>query len=134
MTGNLSMLHVRAAQLAQARGDVPEDGSGIDGVWTDEFPDYDQEQLWFVAMNADDESREYRVTEDYTTSIKPYRAHFWWNRDQVAPAAVTNPHGGEGLAAPESFDRTVEDQLIASIEAVLDDLGFADFEAVILDV
>jgi hypothetical protein len=127
---DLSLLHLRAAQLAEARGDVPEDGSGVDGVWTDELPDADADTEWFVAMNADAEEREYRVTEDRTYPIQAFHAHYWWDTDLVTPAAITSPYQGQMLLTDE-FDRSVEDQIVASVEVVLDDLGYDDFEAVV---
>ena len=128
-----SLVFVRVSELAIARDVVPEDGSGYDGVWTTEFPDADLDEEWFVATNCDDEQAEYRVTEDRTTSIEPYTAHFWWDTDNFAPAAIANPNGGQHHLT-DLFDRDVEDQIIASIELVLDDLGYEDFEAVVADV
>lgn len=128
----LSLLFVRATDLTAARGDVPEDGSGIDGVWTDEFPDVDADEQWFVASNADEVAHEYRVTDDRTTEIEPFHAHFWWDTDLIAPAAIVSPGGGQ-FHVTDEFDRSVEDQIIASIEAVLDELGYEDFEAEVYD-
>lgn len=122
--GGVPALLLRVTQLADARGAVPEDGSGIDGVWTDEIPDVDLDHDWFIAINADDEEREYRVREGREMTIKPYRAHCWWDTGLIAPAAIVSPAGGQQLRAPEEIDRRVEDQLIASIEAVLEELDF----------
>lgn len=127
-----SLLHVRTAQLAGARGDVPEDGSGIDGVWTDEFPDVGTDEMWFVAMNAEDDEQEYRLTEHETMTIKPFRAHFWYDKSHVAPAAIGTPFGGQALVGDE-FERSTEDQIIASIEAVLLELGELDEPAILED-
>ncbi|QCC57326.1 hypothetical protein [Natrinema thermotolerans] len=123
MADQLSALMVRLTELADARGDVPEDGSGIDGVWTDEVPDVDHDREWLVAINADGEQREYRVAGDREMTIDPYHAHAWWDTDQVVPAAIFDPYGGEQLRPPETFDRSVEDQLLLSVEAALEELG-----------
>jgi len=130
---SLSLIFVRASELAIARGKVPDDGSGYDGVWTDEFPDADSDREWFLAVNCDGEQNEYRVMEDRTTSIEPYTAHFWLDTELVAPAAIANPSGGQHHLTDE-FERDVEDQIIASVELVLDELGYEDFEAVVADV
>lgn len=130
---DVSLLHVRACELAHARGDVPEDGSGIDGIWTDEFPDLNTDQKWFVAINADDVEREYRVTENHTMTIDPFRVHFWYDTDHVVPAAIGNPYGGQALVSGDEFPRTTEDQIIASVEAVLVEAGELD-EPVVYEV
>lgn len=128
----LSLLFTRACELAIARGDVPDDGSGVDGVWTDEFPDVDHDTTWFVALNAEDADEEYPVTDRTTVKISAFRAHFWYDRDQAIPAAIGNPYGGEQLHHGGEFDRPVEDQIIASIETVLVELGELD-EPVVAD-
>ncbi|GGK74286.1 hypothetical protein [Haloarcula sebkhae] len=130
---SLSLLFVRVSELAIARGAVPADGSGYDGVWTDEFPDADHDDEWFVATNCDAESTEYRVTDDRATSIEPFTTHVWWDTGSLAPAAICNPNGGQ-FHLTNKFERDVEDQIIASIELLLDELDYDDFEAVVADV
>lgn len=127
MTDQLSKLLVRLTELADAQGDVPEDGSGIDGVWTEEVPDVDRDGHWFVAINADAEQREYRVAGERETTIEAFQPHCWWDPDRVVPAAIVGPYGDEQLRPPEAFDRNVEDQLILSVEAALGELDY-DFE------
>ena len=128
----LATLHVRACELAQARGDVPDDGSGINGIWIDEVPDLDTDEQWFIAINADGEEREYRVTDDRMFEIPPFHAHFWYDTAQVVPAAICSPHEGEALFSGETFPRSTEDQTIASLEAMLQKLDELD-EAVVLE-
>jgi len=56
MPEQVSKLFAQLAELADAEGAVPEDGSGIDGVWTTTVPAEDRDRDWTVAMNADTES------------------------------------------------------------------------------
>lgn len=115
---------LRAVNLAEARGAVPDDGSGIDGVWTAQVPDaLEDDQEWFIAINADDEEREYELPTGRELSIDPFIWHFWYDVEQVVPAAMLGPGGGQQLHS-RSFEGTVEDRLIASLEAALDELGF----------
>jgi len=122
----------RASQLADARGDVPDDGSGLDGVWTDEIPDLDTDTDWVLVMNPTDEEQEHRLTEERTETIRPFRVQAWYGTDLAMPAAIFSPIGGQTLVGDE-HERSTEDRLIASIEAILDELEYDDYEAVVLD-
>ena len=120
----IKLVFMRLVELAEARGDVPEDGSGIDGVWTAEIPDVDGEFDWFIAINAEDEELEYN-NGHRTLEIGAFQGHAWNDPEVIAPAAILHPTGGSQLVGND-FERSVEDQLIASVEAELVELGELD--------
>lgn len=120
MAEQVATLFVRLAQLAAAEGATPEDGSGIDGVWTTTLPARNRDPNWTVAMNCDTET-EHTVTdvprEGDTISIRPGSATIWLG---ATPAGVCTPFDGtlviqETLEGPSS----IEDELLADIEAQL---------------
>lgn len=130
MTGDeLSAAYVRIAELAQARGAVPDDGSGIDGTWRTEVEDPDTGEPWYVAVNADlDAERTVRIPEPHgEIDVDPGHAVVFY-ADVFGPVAVLSPHGGRYVVDgrdPEddlegTFDRTTEDQLIAALEAAIE--------------
>lgn len=126
-TNPFSKLMGRLTELADARGDISDGGSGFDGVWTGEIADIDHDRHWFVALNTDGKLREYRV-DGRTVEIDPYNAHCWWETLVVAPAAIVSLLGSRAHQDVDELDRSVEDQLILSIEAALEELDH-DFEA-----
>lgn len=126
MSEQVSLLFYRLAELADAEGDVPDDGMGIDGVWTTIVPARDRDRDWKVAMNADTETErtiEGFPGEDDETSIEPGQSIVWLGR---WPAGVITPFGGQ-LAAEQLDDgpQSIEDELIDDIEARIDALTAA---------
>ncbi|WP_323190429.1 hypothetical protein [Halostella sp. PRR32] len=128
MPEQVSKLFTRLAELADAEGAVPEDGSGIDGTWTTTIPARDRDRDWSVAMNADVD--EDHVVEDIPsegdeTTVQAGSATVWLGR---WPAGVIHPFGGQ--VAAEQIDngpQSIEDELIADIEARISSLrGDAD--------
>lgn len=118
MPEQVSALFVRLAELADAEGEVPDDGSGVDGVWTTTVPARNRDRDWNIAMNADTEE-EHTVDdfpgEDDETSIRAGSATVFLGR---WPAGVLNPYGGQ--LAVEQLDegpKSIEDELIADVEA-----------------
>lgn len=118
MSKAVSLLFERLAELADAEGVVPDDGSGVDGVWTTTVPARGRERDWNVAMNADTDQE--RTVEDFpddgdTISIRAGAATIWlgsW------PAGVLDPFGGQ--LAVEILDerpQSIEDELIGDVEA-----------------
>ena len=123
MAKQVSMLFSLLAELAAAEGDVPEDGSGIDGVWTTIVPARDRDRDWKVAMNADT-NQEHTVAdfpgEGDETAIRAASATVWLGR---WPAGVLGPFGGQ-LAVEQLDDgpQSIEDELIADVEVKIEDL------------
>lgn len=130
MSEQVSYLFVRLAELAEAEGAVPEDGSGVDGVWTTTVPARERERDWNIALNA--EVDEERTVEDFPaegdeTTVPPIRAVIELGR---WPAGVLGPHGGQVLVEElEDGPQSLEDELIEDVEARIEHLeGGADAE------
>jgi len=126
----VSLLFSRLAELAAAEGDVPEDGSGIDGVWTTIVPARDRDRDWKVAMNADT-NQEHTVVdfpgEGDETAIRAGSATVWLGR---WPAGVLGPFGGQ-LAVEQLDDgpQSIEDELIDDVDARIEALEAGDADA-----
>lgn len=124
MSEQVSELFYQLTQLADAEGAVPEDGSGIDGIWSTTVPARDRDRDWAIAINADvDDERtiEEFPGEDETTVIPPGRAVIHLGR---WPAGVITPTGGQ-LAVEELDDgpQSIEDELIDDVEARIETFG-----------
>jgi hypothetical protein len=123
MAKQVSMLFSLFAELAAAEGNVPEDGSGIDGVWTTTVPARARERDWKVAMNADTNQKhtvEGFPGEGDETAIRAASATVWLGR---WGAGILGPFGGQ--LAVEQLDngpQSIEDELIADVEAKIEDL------------
>ena len=123
MSEQVSYLFVRLAELAEAEGAVPEDGSGVDGVWTTTVPARERERDWNIAMNADVE--EEIAVEDFPgegdeTTVPPIRAVIELGR---WPAGVLGPHGGQVVVEElEDGPQSLEDELIEDVEAQIEHL------------
>lgn len=127
MSEQVSLLFARLAELADAEGDVPDDGSGIDGVWTATVPTRDRERDWNIAMNADT-NQEHTVEgfpgEDDEITIRAGSATVWLGR---WPAGVLGPFGGQ--VAVEQLDdgpQSIEDELIDDVDARIEALEAGD--------
>jgi hypothetical protein len=130
MPEQVSLLFSRLAELADAEGDVPEDGSGIDGVWTTIIPARDRDCDWKVAMNADTNQR--HTVADFPgegdkTAIRAASATVWLGR---WPAGVLDPFGGE-LVVEQLDDgpQSIEDELIDDVDAQIEALEAGDADA-----
>lgn len=125
MPEQLSLAFVRLTELADAEGAVPEDGSGIDGIWTTTVCAPERDRDWNIAMNADTEDE--RVAEDFpseglSATLEPAQAviHLGdW------PVGVLSPYGGEVLVEDEYDPHAVEDELIDDVEQRIETLGGA---------
>ncbi|WP_049979340.1 hypothetical protein [Halolamina rubra] len=124
MPEQVSKLFARLAGLADAEGAVPEDGSGIDGVWITIVPAIDRDRDWTVAMNADTEERhnaEDVPAEGDRTSLQPGTAMVWLGE---WPAGVLNPHGGQIVVEQaDAGPQSLEDELIADVDARIEEVG-----------
>lgn len=127
MPDRVSLLFGRLAELAAAEGEVPEDGSGIDGVWTTTVPARNRERDWNVAMNAD--TGQEHTVEDFPgdsddVSIRAGSATIWLGR---WPAGVLDPFGGQ-LAVEQLDDgpQSIEDELIDDVDARVEALEAGD--------
>ena len=130
MPEQVSLLFTRLAELAAAEGDVPEDGSGIDGVWTTIVPACDRDRDWKVAMNADT-NQEHTVGdfpgEGDETAVRAGSATVWLGR---WPAGVLGPFGGQLVV--EQLDegpQSIEDELIDDVDARIEALEAGDADA-----
>lgn len=128
---NISTVFARLAELADAEGAVPEDGSGIGGVWTTTVTAGDRDRDWNIAMNADTEN-EHEIegfpSEDDTTSVRAGAATIWLGR---MPAGVLNPFGGQFFVeVREDGPTSIEDEVLRDIESALLEAG-ADIERTI---
>ena len=124
----VSLLFSRLAELAAAEGDVPEDGSGIDGVWTTIVPARDRDRDWKVAMNADtDQEHTVEAFPGDDVSIPAGSATVWLGR---WPAGVLGPFGGQ-LAVEQLDDgpQSIEDELIDDVDARIEALEAGDADA-----
>lgn len=127
MTEQVPELLAALAQLAEVEGVVPDDGSGIDGIWTTTVPAPQRERDWRVAMNADLEE-ELTVDgwpgDDDQTSVGPGQAVIHLGR---WPAGVIGPGGGEVLVEEVDADpQSIEDELIADVDAQIEALQDGD--------
>ena len=115
-------LFARLAELAAADGAVPDDGSGIDGVWTTTVPASHHDRDWQVAINCDTETEhtiEDLPREGDTTALRPASATVWLGS---LPAGVCTPRGGAVVVqATIEGPSSIEAELLADIEASLDD-------------
>ena len=117
MPEQVAELFVRLAELAAAAGATPEDGSGIDGVWTTTVPAPDREDDWNVAMNCDTGTE--HTIEDFPAegdmpSLRAGSVTVWLG---TVPAGVCTPFSGT-VVVQETLDgpTSIEDELIADIE------------------
>lgn len=126
----VSAAFVRIAELADARGAVPEDGSGIDGTWTTSVADPDTGDDWYVGVNADvEDDRRIEFPEPHGEVTVPAAHAAVFYGDVFGPVAFLSPRGGRfvvdgrdpELPTEGSFPRSTEDQLIAALEAALDE-------------
>lgn len=118
MPEQVAELFVKFAELAAVAGATPDDGSGIDGVWTTTVPARDREDDWNVAMNADTGTQ--HTVENFPTSgdspsIRPASVTVWLGG---LPAGVCTPFDG-AVVIQETIDgpTSIEDELIADVEA-----------------
>ena len=130
MPDQVSLLFSRLAELANAEGDVPDDGSGIDGVWTTTVPARDRDRDWNVAMNADTD-QEHTVEgfpgEEDDVSIRAGSATVWLGR---LPAGVLNPFGGQlAVEVVDDGPQSIEDELIDDVDARIEALEAGDPDA-----
>jgi DNA-binding PadR family transcriptional regulator len=116
----------RLCELAIADGDVPEDGSGLDSVWTRDLESRRRDKDWKIAMNPNTEAEE-RIegfpVEGSASSIPAGAAviHYGdW------PVGIVRPTHGQ-LAWEESKDdpeaNAIEDDLLRDLEDELIDAG-----------
>ena len=127
MPEQVAALFVRFAELAAAEGAAPEDGSGIDGVWTTTVPARNREADWRVAMNADtgtEHTVENFPSEGDSTSLRAASVSVWLG---TLPAGVCTPYDG-ALVVQETIDgpSSIEDELLADIEAYMADVDDDD--------
>ena len=127
MSEQVSLLFARLAELAAAEGDVPADGSGIDGVWTTTVPARDRDRDWNVAMNADTDQEhtfEGFPGEEDESFIRPLSATIWLGR---TPVGAFGPFGGE-LTFEQTDDgpQSIEDELISDVDARIEALEAGD--------
>lgn len=116
------------ARLAGAEGVVPDDGSGVDGIWTTTVPARERDDRdWRIAMNAD--TGQELVATDFPnegdeSSIPPGRAVVYlggW------PAGIVGPGGGEIVVEVlDDGPQSMEDELIGDVQARKADLEEAD--------
>ena len=111
-------LFARLAELATADGAVPNDGSGIDGVWTTTVPASHHDRDWQVAINCDTETEhtvENIPRKGDTTAPRPASATVWLG---TMPADVCTPRGGSLVVqATIEGPTSIEEPLIADIDA-----------------
>jgi len=127
MPEEVSILMSRFAELANVEGSVPEDGSGVDGVWTTTVPASARDRDWKVAMNADTETE--RPVQDFRRGgdeavIPAGKATVWLGG---MPVGVVGPYGGQ-LVCERTDDgpESIEDELIDDVETRIDVLEEGD--------
>lgn len=113
----IPQLYFELCELAQAEGVVPEDGSGIDGIWTTSVRARDRDRDWNVAMNADlDDELE---AEDFprdsmSTSVEPAMAVLHLG---AMPVGVIGPGGGQIAGEIEVGEfRSAEDEFTEDVQ------------------
>jgi hypothetical protein len=127
MPEQVPLLFTRLCELAEADGAVPEDGSGVDGVWTTTVPAPNRDREWNIALNADVD--EDHVVEGFPvdgddTDVPAARAAIHLGR---MPAGVIGAGGGG--CAVETLDdgpQSIEDELIDDIDAQIEALEAGD--------
>jgi len=122
--GGVPMVFVRLCELADADGDVPEDGSGIDDVWTRTITARARDRDWNVAVNGDTDADQ-QVTgfprDDDSTTVPAAQAVVYLG---AWPVSVLGPHGGEfGVEELEDGPQSVEDEFLRDVETALLDAG-----------
>jgi hypothetical protein len=130
---DVSAVFSRFCELAIADGDVPDDGSGLDGVWTRTIEARKRDRDWNVAVNAETE-RDLEVDdfprEGDSTSVSAGSAVVFLG---AWPAGVVDPVGGQVVVEQLDADpRSIEDELLRDVETELLDAG-ADIERTIPD-
>lgn len=116
-----SLLFACLCELADAEGAVPEDGSGVDGIWTTTVTARDRDRDWNVALNADlDEelTAEDFPAEGQESEIPAASAVIELGE---MPAGVVGPFDGQ--LAVEVLDEgptSIEDELIDDVEAAIE--------------
>ena len=130
---DVSAVFTRFCELAMTDGDVPEDGSGLDGVWTRTIEARKLDPDWRVAVNSRID-RELEASdfpsEGFSTSIPGGHAVIYlgdW------PAGVVDPFGGQVVV--EELDdgpQSLEDEILRDVETELLDAG-ADIDRTIPD-
>lgn len=128
MPETVPVLFGEFAQLANAEGAVPDDGSGVDGIWTTTVPARGRDDKnWHIALNAD--TGQERVATDFPdegdeSSIPPGRAVVYlggW------PAGIVGPDGGEIVVEVlDDGPQSLEDELIGDVQAMRATLEEAD--------
>lgn len=113
MSEQVSELFGQLCELADDCGVVPEDSSGVDGVWTTRVPARGRDDDWKVAMNADLDT-EHSVTgfptEGRSATISPGQATVWHGG---MPVAVISPNGGELFGRPGDLEDELIDDVVA---------------------
>lgn len=117
MPEQVAALFVRFAELAAAEGATPDDGSGIDGVWTTTIDATSRDRNWRVAMNCDTET-EHTITDFPSkgdrTALRPASATVWLG---TLPAGVCTPNDGSLIIqATIGNPSSIEAELLADIE------------------
>ena len=130
---DVSAVFSRFCELAIADGDVPDDGSGFDGVWTRTIEARKRDRDWNVAVNAETE-RDLEVDdfprEGDSTSVSSGSAVVFLG---AWPAGVVDPVGGQVVV--EELDdgpQSLEDEILRDVETELLDAG-ADIDRTIPD-
>lgn len=124
MSEQVSALFAQLCELADAEGAVPNDGSGIDGVWSRTIPAQDRERDWTVALNADTEQE--HTVEDVPikgseATIRAGAATVWLGE---TPAGVLDPYGGQlAIEMGDDGPQSIEEELIADVEAQIEEVS-----------
>lgn len=121
---DVSALFARLCELAEADGAVPDDGSGIDGVWTRTIIARDRRRSWNVAMNADTDT-EHTIgdypREGMNTSVPAGKAVVHLG---AWPAGVVGPTGGElAVENTPAGLNPIEPELLGDVRAAIRDAG-----------
>lgn len=124
-------LIVRVAGLAQLRADNVGEGNGLEGIWKTTVEDIDTDEVWTIVMNADDEEKKFKPEVkdeniDVPTITVTANSVVAFYSDQVLPAVYIHPQGGQFRAGGSMFERSTEDQIIASVEEILVENGRLD--------
>lgn len=123
----VTLLFSRLVELADAEGAIPDDGSGVDGVWTTTVTARDRDRDWRIAINA--EPDEERTATDFPaegrdTDVPAGHASLFLGE---TPVGAAGPFGGTVAAEIEDgTPTTIEDELVDDIEARLAELQEAD--------
>lgn len=107
-------------EIAEAKGDVPDDGSGLSGIYHLEFPS-EYEHDWLVWLNTEREELEADGPGDQTHRVPAFRATVWYGTHLIGPVMLLGPHSGQMLNAGDEFNGfSVEDQFIQDARAELE--------------